>query len=69
VVHHVLRGRKELEAKGDIPLNVGILPEYQEKMSVLNYRFIRNYTKGVCDQWTINVVNHFKPSEYGDKKS
>jgi len=26
---------------------------------VSNYRFIRDMTKGVEDQWTVNVVNHF----------
>ena len=25
---------------------------------VLVYRFIRNYTKGVEDSWTINGINH-----------
>ena len=27
---------------------------------ILNYRFIREYTKGVEDSWTINAVNHFR---------
>lgn len=27
---------------------------------ILNYRFIREYTKGVEDSWTVNAVNHFK---------
>lgn len=27
---------------------------------ILNYRFIRDYTKGVEDSWTINAVNHFR---------
>ena len=27
---------------------------------IMNYRFIRDYTKGVEDAWTINAVNHFK---------
>ncbi len=26
---------------------------------VVNYRFIREFTKGVEDQWTINALNHF----------
>merc|ERR1712154_616746 len=32
---------------------------------VSNYRFIRDMTKGVEDQWTINVVNHFLLQEVG----
>jgi len=32
---------------------------------VSNYRFIRDMTKGVDDQWTINVVNHFLLQEVG----
>ena len=28
--------------------------------TILNYRFIREYTKGVEDTWTVNAVNHFK---------
>ena len=28
--------------------------------TILNYRFIREYTKGVEDSWTVNAVNHFK---------
>ncbi len=26
---------------------------------VVNYRFIREYTKGVEDSWTLNALNHF----------
>ena len=25
---------------------------------ILNYRFIRDYTKNVSDSWTVNIVNH-----------
>jgi hypothetical protein len=29
--------------------------------TIMNYRFIRNYTKGEeDDSWTINALNHFK---------
>lgn len=35
-------------------------PENQEKMYVLNYRFIREFTKGVSPDWTINMLNHYK---------
>ncbi|KAK7070628.1 hypothetical protein SK128_023860 [Halocaridina rubra] len=34
-----------------------------DRISIANYRFIREFTKGVDDQWTVNVANHFKPGE------
>ena len=36
---------------------------------VSNYRFIRDMTKGVEDQWTVNVVNHFLLQEVGREGS
>lgn len=39
-----------------------MLPEYTEKISICNYRFLREFTKGVESQWVVNVVNHFKPN-------
>ncbi|PSN58097.1 hypothetical protein C0J52_06493 [Blattella germanica] len=56
---------KELTQQGITPpLNMGMLPEYRDKIFICNYRFIREFTKGVEDQWTVNVVNHFKPVDY-----
>lgn len=43
------------------PLNMGALPEYQQRISICNYRFIREFTKGVESDWTINLLNHFRP--------
>ncbi|KAK7864218.1 hypothetical protein R5R35_002059 [Gryllus longicercus] len=62
MVYHILHGLKEMRAQ-DInpPLNLGMLPEYQDKLHLCNYRFIREFTKGVESDWTVNVVNHFKP--------
>ena len=37
--------------------------------TILNYRFIREYTKGVEDSWTVNVVNHFKLMDVGRENS
>nr|CAD7265688.1 unnamed protein product [Timema shepardi] len=63
--YHVLKGLKELREQGITPpINMGVLPEYRDKLQICNYRFVREFTKGVNDQWTINVVNHFKPSEF-----
>lgn len=65
MVHHVLRGHQEMMERGDpIPLNIGVMPEFRDKLFILNYRFIRDYSKGVSDQWTLNIVNHFKPAEF-----
>lgn len=41
-----------------------VLPEFRDKISICNYRFIKEFTKGVDSDWTVNVVNHFKPSDY-----
>nr|UQI50363.1 juvenile hormone esterase binding protein [Callinectes toxotes] len=35
-----------------------------ERISIANYRFIREFTKGVVDDWTISLANHFKPGEH-----
>ncbi|RWS23387.1 hypothetical protein B4U80_09799, partial [Leptotrombidium deliense] len=32
----------------------------QEEVTVCNYRFIREYTKGVESDWIVNQLNHFK---------
>jgi hypothetical protein len=31
-----------------------------EEFFIPYFRFIRNYTKGVEDSWTINALNYFK---------
>lgn len=62
MVYHSLRGLALMRNRGEEPpLNMGALPEYQERISVSNYRFIREFTKGVDGDWTINLLNHFKP--------
>jgi len=38
------------------------LSEHKDKIIVCNYRFMREYTKGVESGWVINVISHFKPS-------
>ncbi|XP_054289964.1 m-AAA protease-interacting protein 1, mitochondrial-like [Macrosteles quadrilineatus] len=61
--YHALLGLRELRESGtEIPINIGVQPEFSDKIFVLNYRFIREFTKGVQDDWTINAINHFKPS-------
>lgn len=62
MVFHVLRGLQEMRDSGEeIPWNMGMLPEYQDKVFVCNYRFIKEFTTGQESDWTINIVNHFKP--------
>jgi hypothetical protein len=48
-----------LSADND-PLKFKELMEESGGPTILNYRFIRDYTKGVEDGWTINAANHFK---------
>ncbi|XP_075986196.1 m-AAA protease-interacting protein 1, mitochondrial-like [Anticarsia gemmatalis] len=60
--YHVLRGLKHMKDSGDLPpISLGVQPEYQDKIFILNYRFIREFTKGVEDSWWVNIVNHFQP--------
>ncbi|XP_035781134.1 m-AAA protease-interacting protein 1, mitochondrial-like [Anopheles albimanus] len=68
MVFHVLRGLKGMIERGEtVPLNIGALPEYRDKISICNYRFIKEFTKGVESDWTVNVINHFRPSDYIDE--
>ncbi|XP_013117520.1 m-AAA protease-interacting protein 1, mitochondrial [Stomoxys calcitrans] len=62
MVFHVLRGLREMRESGEeIPWNMGTMPEYQDKVFVCNYRFVKEFTKGNESDWTVNIVNHFKP--------
>ncbi|XP_041374407.1 m-AAA protease-interacting protein 1, mitochondrial-like [Gigantopelta aegis] len=40
-----------------------IFRENVEQMYICNYRFSREYTKGVESEWTISKLNHFTPWE------
>jgi len=65
MVFHTLRGLSIMRSRGEEPpINMGMLPEYQQRISICNYRFIREYTKGVDSDWTVNLLNHFKPVEH-----
>ncbi|XP_075215606.1 m-AAA protease-interacting protein 1, mitochondrial-like [Lycorma delicatula] len=62
--YHILQGLREMKDQGDnIPLNIGVMPEFREKIFICNYRFIRDFTKGVDGDWTINALNHFRPAD------
>ncbi|KAH8283585.1 hypothetical protein KR018_008300 [Drosophila ironensis] len=61
MVFHVMRGLSEMRERGEeIPWNMGTLPEYQDKVFICNYRFIKEFTAGQQSDWTINVANHFR---------
>ncbi|CAG9764909.1 unnamed protein product [Ceutorhynchus assimilis] len=62
MVYHVMRGLSRMRSQGEEPpINMGLLPEYQDRLSICNYRFIKEFTKGVDSDWTINLLNQFRP--------
>ncbi|KAK9874049.1 hypothetical protein WA026_002406 [Henosepilachna vigintioctopunctata] len=68
MVHHSLKGLSAMRARGEeIPMNIGLIPEYRDKISIANYRFIKEFKKGVESDWTINLMNHFRPSDEMDE--
>ncbi|GLV40614.1 uncharacterized protein CBL_04416 [Carabus blaptoides fortunei] len=68
MVYHIFRGLEAMRSRGEeLPLNVGMLPQYRENLSICNYRFIKEFTKGIDSDWTVNLLNHFKPSDYIDQ--
>ncbi|XP_068144861.1 m-AAA protease-interacting protein 1, mitochondrial [Drosophila tropicalis] len=61
MVFHVMRGLSEMRERGEeIPWNLGTMPEYQDKVFICNYRFIKEFTTGQQSDWTINMANHFR---------
>ncbi|XP_014243705.1 m-AAA protease-interacting protein 1, mitochondrial [Cimex lectularius] len=62
MVYHVLTGFNELNNAAHSELKPW-LPnqELTERLHVLNYRFRRDFTKGVEPDWIINGLNHFRP--------
>ncbi|XP_055692669.1 m-AAA protease-interacting protein 1, mitochondrial [Lutzomyia longipalpis] len=68
MIFHALRGLRDMQERGETPpINLGLLPDYRDKISICNYRFIKEFTKGKESDWTINVVNHFKPNDLLDE--
>ncbi|XP_055703554.1 m-AAA protease-interacting protein 1, mitochondrial [Phlebotomus papatasi] len=64
MIFHALRGLHDMQERGETPpINLGVMPEYRDKISICNYRFIKEFTKGNESDWTINIVNHFKPND------
>lgn len=64
MVFHTLRGLAQMRSRGEEPpMNMGLLPEYQKRISICNYRFVKEFTSGAESDWSVNLLNHFKPSE------
>ncbi|KAG0729878.1 hypothetical protein GWK47_029429 [Chionoecetes opilio] len=64
--YHVFRGFQDhvdRTSSGESPGGVRAVYENHDRISIANYRFIREFTKGVVDDWTISLANHFKPGE------
>ncbi|XP_018006621.1 m-AAA protease-interacting protein 1, mitochondrial [Hyalella azteca] len=72
--YHIYRDFQEfIQDKEDIRDNSFIHQNadfYNEadRITIANYRFIREFTKGTNDDWTINVINHFKPGQALENK-
>lgn len=43
--------------------NAELMHKLEKNYSVCNYRFIKEFTKGVDDDWTINHILHVKPTD------
>lgn len=69
MVYHVLKGAKEMADRNEqIPMNIGLDPDYQEKFSICNYRFIKEFTQNQQTDWIVNKINHFKPIDLMEQK-
>lgn len=47
----------------NLPNDGDLLDKMEKHYSVANYRFIKEFTKGVEDDWTINHIFHVKPTD------
>ena len=57
---HVFRGLPDLIQSGDLRPGPAAMKKHQDRITICNYRFIREFTKDVEDQCTVNMVHHFK---------
>lgn len=55
VVYHSMNDFEELRTQGKV-----LTENAREDLKICNYRFIREYTKGVQSDWVINRLGHFK---------
>ncbi|GIY86403.1 m-AAA protease-interacting protein 1, mitochondrial [Caerostris darwini] len=55
VTYHIIKGMEDMKVPGKVK------PEHiQKNIRICNYRFIREYTKGIQSDWIINRLGHFK---------
>lgn len=60
--YHAIHNLEEIKKRSEEIID--IQKELRSSIYVLNYRFIREYTEGVKDAWTINAINHLKAEEH-----
>lgn len=60
--YHAIHNLEEIKTRSEEIID--IQKELKNSIYVLNYRFIREYTDGVNDAWTINAINHLKAAEH-----
>ena len=58
-VGHSFPNYSELVSRLGNPLEIKKYMDQHGGPMGLNYRFIKEFTKGVEDSWSINAVNHF----------
>ena len=63
-VFHVFRGLSEITDRDDFQSTMqqgptAMASKYKDRIMVCNYRFIREFTKGVESPWIVNLVHHF----------
>lgn len=58
MVFYSLRGLRELREQNIMPpLEMGLMPEYQDKIFLSNYKFRRDYTNGNTEPWVVSMCN------------
>lgn len=44
------------------------VPEFRDSITICIYRFVKEFTKGVESDWTVNLVNHIKPADIMEER-
>jgi len=67
VVYHCMKDLEKITSQGrDVSIEMGFKEQVKEDIQICNYRFIREYTKGVESDWVINRLGHFKVCHFED---
>lgn len=59
VVYHCMNDFEEMKNQGKV-----LTEHARDDIKICNYRFIREYTKGVQSDWIINRIGHFKLRDF-----